>query len=132
MGYVQLICFLFQCRFVHLFLYCNPELGCKKCTCLLFRTQNIHHHYHSNSYIAGFLHQCIYTLQYRPEDSSFSFAGSEMIIVLLSRLNLQHCYCIAMHVVWKSWPWILALTRSIHVLGLSCMYLPFKGSAVSF
>ena len=43
-----------------------------KIFCLLFTPQKIHHHHHcSTCYIAGFLHRCIYTLQYIPEDDHF-------------------------------------------------------------
>ena len=62
-----------------------------------FTPQNIHHHLnHSKYYIAGFLHQCIYTLQHIPVDGSFYIAciQSQSLRLLLhcNICRMEHLY----------------------------------------
>ena len=92
-----------------------------------FTPQNIHHHLnHSTCYIAGVLHQCIYTLQHICADGSFYFSCIQSRSLTLP---LHFNTCRMEHLNQE-----IRLNNSFHVFSLSCMYLPspFIGSVVSF
>ena len=59
----------------------------QKSLTFFFTPQKIHHHHRSTYCIAGFLHQCIYTLQYIPEDDNFCL----VCIQNQSLTQLLHC-----------------------------------------
>ena len=51
--------------------FCNPRQVTKNLLTFFFTHQKIHHHHRSTYCIAGFLHQCIYTIQHIPVDDNF-------------------------------------------------------------
>ena len=54
-----------------IFYFVTPGTGYENLFRLLLILQKIHHHHRSAYYIAGFLYQCIYTLQHIHEDANF-------------------------------------------------------------
>ena len=83
----------FTCNnlFIYLFISNCSILNIRQtCSCLPLATQNIHYHHlnHLTYYSAGFLHQCIYTLQHIPEDGSFHLICIQgQLLTILLRCN---------------------------------------------
>ena len=77
--------------FIYLFISNCSILNIRQtCSCLILATQNIHYHHlnHLTYYSAGFLHQCIYTLQHIPEDGSFHLICIQgQLLTILLRCN---------------------------------------------
>ena len=68
-GYIQLLFFLQQRRLAHLFFVTLKQVT-KVLYPFFYASKNPSS---SSCYFAGFLHQCIYTLQHIPVDGSFYF-----------------------------------------------------------
>ena len=119
---------------VLIYFSCNPLIRLQKICFLKYTThlfmppQKILHHHlnHSTCYTAGFLHQCVHTFR--------NTSGMVVFTLFAYRVNLKHCYCIAIHAIWNN------LTMDIHLnVFFPCFQLTmhlftsfFTGSVISF